>query len=76
MKLSEQANMPHLNIILDVGAAINAYKFIWNDHVQYRNVYIHLGMFHFMRENFKVLHIAKMRQKFQSEFLNSKIGFL
>ena len=55
---AEQANMPYLNITLDVGVPINAFKFIWNYHDQYRNVCIHLGMFRFMKENFKVLHIV------------------
>ena len=55
MGLSEQANLPYLNVTLDVGAAMNAYKFIWNYHDQYKNVCIHLGMFHFMKENFKVI---------------------
>ena len=53
--LSEDANMPYVNITLDVGAGINAYKFIWTHAEQYKNVCIHLGMFHFMKENFKVI---------------------
>lgn len=57
MGLSEEANMPYLNITLDVGAAMNAYKFIWTHAEQYRNVCIHLGMFHFMKENFKVMYV-------------------
>ena len=39
---------------LDVGAAINAYKTIWNYSVEYANVIIHLGSFHFIKENFQV----------------------
>jgi hypothetical protein len=57
MGLSEESNMPYLNITLDVGAAMNAYKFIWTHTEQYRNVCIHLGMFHFMKENFKIMYI-------------------
>jgi len=55
MGLSENANMPYLNITLDVGAAMNAYKFVWSHPEQFNNVFIHLGMFHFIKENFKVI---------------------
>ena len=53
-QLAHDVNMPYVNITLDVGAAINAYKLLWNYHVSFRNVVIHLGDFHFMKENFKV----------------------
>ena len=46
--------MPYVNITLDVGIAINAYKTIWNDPVEYYNVIIHLGSCHFMKENFQI----------------------
>ena len=46
--------MPYVNITLDVGAAMNAYKLIWNFQERFRNVVIHLGDFHFMKENFQV----------------------
>ena len=29
--LSNSDNMPYVNILLDIGAAINAFKFIWNN---------------------------------------------
>ena len=29
-KLADEANMPYVNVTLDVGAAVNAYKVIWN----------------------------------------------
>ena len=29
-KLAKEANMPFVNVSLDVGAAINAYKLTWN----------------------------------------------
>ena len=53
-QLANDDNMPHVNIILDVAAAINTYKLLWNYPVSFRNVVIHLGDFHFMKENFKV----------------------
>ena len=46
--------MPYVNITLDVGAAIHAFKFIWNDLVQHNDVMIHLGDFHFIKENIQV----------------------
>ena len=52
--LSKQCNMPYTNITLDVGAAINAFKFLWSNQTRFRNIVIHLGDFHFMKENFQV----------------------
>ena len=52
--LSESTNMPYVNITLDIGAAMNAYKVIWNNPDIFGNVVIHPGDFHFMKENFQV----------------------
>ena len=52
---SESVNMPYVNITLDVGAAINAFKTVWTYPEQYNNVIIHLGSFHFLKENFQVI---------------------
>ena len=52
--LAEKSNMPYVNITLDVGAAMNAFKIVWQYHDLFSNVVIHLGDFHFMKENFKV----------------------
>ena len=61
---SFQVNMPYVNVTLDVGAAMNAYKLVWNYPGQFGNVLIHLGDFHFMKENFavigKVAQVSKM----------------
>ena len=54
-KLSAEVNMPYVNVTLDVGAAMNAYKVTWNFQEQFKNVLIHLGDFHFMKENFGVI---------------------
>ena len=51
--LAADANMPFVNITLDVGAAINVYKVIWSYPEQFANVLLHLGDFYFMKENFK-----------------------
>ena len=52
--LSSEVNMPYTNTILDVGAAINAFKYLWSNNNTFSNVVIHLGDFHFMKEIFKV----------------------
>ena len=52
--LSNSVNMPFVNVTLDVGAAINAYKTVWTYPEEYKNVIIHLGCFHFLKENFQV----------------------
>lgn len=52
--LAEKVNMPYVNITLDVGAALNAFKMVWNHTQRFRNVVIHLGDFHFLKENFQV----------------------
>ena len=50
--LADEMNMPYVNITLDVGAAINAYKLLWKYSQEFANVVIHLGDFHIMKENF------------------------
>ena len=52
VRLAEQANMPFVNITLDVGTAINAYLVTWNDPTRFDKVFIHLESFHFVKENF------------------------
>lgn len=52
--LAASVNMPYTSITLDMGAAINAFKFVWNDNDAHRDVFIHLGSFHFIKENFQV----------------------
>ena len=47
--LARSVNMPYVHIALDVGATMDAYKTIWNYPVEYANVIIHLGSFHFIK---------------------------
>ena len=54
-KLAAEVNMPYVNVTLDVGAAMNAYKLCWNYPERFKNVLIHLGDFHFLKENFNVI---------------------
>ena len=52
--LVEEMKMPYVNINLYMGAAINAFKVLWNRKEEFKNVVIDLGDFHFMKKNFKV----------------------
>ena len=56
--ISDETNMPYVNVTLDVGAAINAFKATWNHPERFRNIFIHLGDFHFMKENFQVRAVS------------------
>ena len=47
--------MPYANVPSDVGAAINAYKVLWNYEDKFKNIVIHLRNFHFMKECFGVV---------------------
>ena len=44
--------MEYANITLDIGAALNAYKFLWGNLEKFSNVAIHIGDFHYLKENF------------------------
>jgi len=46
--------MKYVNVTLDVGAAMNAFKTVWQYPIRFKNVIIHLGDCHFMKENFTV----------------------
>ena len=39
---------------MDMRAAINAYKMIWNFPEKFGNIVIHPGDFHLIKENFQV----------------------
>ena len=43
--LASEVGMPYVNIMLHVGAAINAYKYLWNNYDIFNFVVIHLGDF-------------------------------
>ena len=46
--------MSYMNIFLDIGAAMSACKFIWNNPTAYSTVVLYLTRFHFMKEHFQV----------------------
>ena len=52
--LAADVNMPFVNVTLDAGVVIIAYRVIWNYPEQFANVLLHFKDFHFMKENFKV----------------------
>ena len=52
-KLSMSRNMPFVNITLDVGVAMNPFKFVWSNPERCKIVVIQLGDFHFIKENFQ-----------------------
>ena len=54
-KLCKEVNMPYVSITLDLGAAMPAYKVVWNNPNIFSNVIIHTGDFHFMKEVFAAL---------------------
>ena len=64
-RLAKHVDMPYVNITLDVGAAINAHKLLWNYSETFNNVVIHLGDFHFIKENFKVIGILVRNSGFE-----------
>ena len=47
--------MSYVNITLDVGAAMSAFKLLWNYPEKFGNVIIHLGDFHFIKDNFSLI---------------------
>ena len=65
--LASEVNMPYVKVTLDVGAAMDAERVLWNYPLKFKNVIIHLGDFHFMRGNFGVIG------KIVKGFLDSKI---
>ena len=52
---ARKANMPYANITLEVGAAINAYKVLWNYEDKFKNIVICVEDFQFMKECFGVV---------------------
>ena len=49
-------NVPiYINVTLDAGGALKAYKVLWNFQDKFKSIFIHLGDFHFMKECFNFL---------------------
>uniref|UniRef100_A0A7M5WJJ7 Uncharacterized protein n=1 Tax=Clytia hemisphaerica TaxID=252671 RepID=A0A7M5WJJ7_9CNID len=71
--LASSVDMPYVNITLDVGAALNAFKFLWSNQNTLKNVFIHLGDFHFMKENFQVIGMLVDSSGFKDTVHQSRI---
>ena len=66
--------MPFVNVTLDCGAAMNAFKLIWNYPTVFDNVIIHLGDFHFMKEIFSVLGMLVKGSGFEDIVFQSNLS--
>ena len=53
-ELAKSVNSKYVNVVMDMGAAINANKMIWNFPEKFGNIAIHPGDIHLMKENFQV----------------------
>ena len=53
-ELAKSLNSKYVNVVMDMCAAINANKIIWNFPEKFGNIVIHPGNFHLMKENFQV----------------------
>ena len=53
-ELEKSVNSKYINVVMDMRAAINAYKMIWNFPEKFGNTVIHPGDFHLIKENFQV----------------------
>ena len=62
--LARQTNMKYVDESLDCGVTINAYKRRWQYQRMFENVIIHFGDFHFMKENFQVLYVVGLLEKY------------
>ena len=72
-QLAAEANMPYLNTTLDVGAAMSAFKFLWNYPEKFGNVIIHLGDFHFIKENFSLIGKLVAGSGFEDAIFQAKV---
>ena len=54
-KKAVKRNIKYANITFDIGVAMNAYKVLWNYPDKFKNIVIHLGDFHFIKEVFAIL---------------------
>ena len=52
---AEKNNMPYVNLTLDAGAYVNAYRVLTNYPEKFAKIVLHLGDLHFMKESFTIL---------------------
>ena len=51
-KRAIKMNIPYANITFGIGAAVNAFKVLWNYPEKFSNIVMHLADFHYMKEGF------------------------
>ena len=45
---AKRVNIPYVNVTLNVGGALKAYKVLWNCQDEFGSIFIHLDDFHFI----------------------------
>ena len=71
--ITKSTNMPYVNITLDIGAAINAFKVIWDYKDKFFNILIHPGDFHFMKETFTIMGLLVYATGFEDLVFQSNV---
>ena len=71
--LARQANMKYVDESLDCGVTIIAYKTRWQYQRKFENVIIYFGDFHFMKENFQVLYVVGLLEKYYPRSKNVNV---
>ena len=62
---AEKNNMPYVNLTLDAGAYVNAYRVLTNYPEKFAKIVLHLGDFHFMKESFTILGTLVKGSRFE-----------
>ena len=65
--------MPYVNITHDVGAAMSAFKLLWNYPKKFGDVIIHLGDFHFIKENFSLIGKLVAGSRFEDAIFQAEV---
>ena len=73
MRLAAQVNMPYVCLTLDVGAAMDTWKSIWNFPDTYSNVLINLEDFHFIKENISLIGKLMYSSGFEDAVFQAKL---
>ena len=57
--------MPYVNVYLDVGAVMKACKLVWTHPQKFLYVFIQIGDFHFIKENFGFINKLVIGSRFE-----------
>ena len=66
-------NVPHVNLILDAGAYVNAYRLLCNYPDKFSKIVLHPGDFHFMKEVFTMLGAIVKGYGFQNVLFQARV---